>query len=306
MKKTTNKLDSTHQAILDRFRDSLLIEKHSSSATRYSYCHEIECFLFYLQENNLDYAEISTQDVKNYLVFRSENGQISSRTMAKVITVVKSFFTFVCNEKIRNENPALLLPKNKIHTHLPSTVDYNCIEKIFNEIDANTLIGIRDRAMFELIYSCGLRVSECLNLKLKDYYNSERRLIITGKRDKQRMVPVGDVAREYLELYLDNARSSFLGKKHSEWVFISREGDRLTREAAWYRLKEYAERAGVYSKIHTLRHSFATHLLQNGADLRSVQELLGHSDIRTTEIYTHVNTDDLQKAFDRAHQGKPF
>lgn len=297
---------SAMMTILDQYRESLLIERHASKATRDSYCCEIACFLSYLEDRKLDYDTVSTEDVRQYLLYRSEKSGLSSRTIARIITTLKSFFLFLCNERIRDDNPALLLPKNKIHTGLPQTIDYDCIDSIFSQIDTSSDIGLRDRTMFELIYSCGLRVSECLNLKVKDYYGVENRIIVTGKRDKQRMIPVGDIAKEYLELYISTSRIKLLGKNRADWLFISKKGKQLTREAAWYRLKEYASKAGVYAKIHTLRHSFATHLLQNGADLRSVQELLGHSDIRTTEIYTHVNTNDLLKAFDKAHENKPF
>lgn len=286
--------------IQEGFRESLLVEKHASKATRTSYCSEIACFLSFLKSENLDYETVTSTEIRDYLLKRSEDADLSSRTTSKIITILRSFFNYLCDEKIRDDDPTRLIPKNRVHTPLPQTVDYDCIEKIFAQIDTNEDIGLRDRAMFELIYSCGLRVSECLGLKMSDYFPSERRIVVTGKRDKQRMIPVGEVAMEFLDLYIDSARKNFLGKSKSDYIFL------LTREAAWARLKKYSQQAGVYAKIHTLRHSFATHLLQNGADLRSVQELLGHSDIRTTEIYTHVNTDNLLNAFDKARENKPF
>ena len=144
-------------------------------------------------------------------------------------------------------------------------------------------------------------MSECANLKLNRFYPEEKRIVVIGKGDKERMVPVGDVACQWLATYMEKARPTILEKRRSQYMFVDREREKLTREEIWHRLKKYCEKAGVYAKVHTLRHSFATHLLQGGADLRSVQELLGHKDIRTTEIYTHVNTDDLMKAFDKAH-----
>jgi len=155
--------------------------------------------------------------------------------------------------------------------------------------------------MFELIYSCGLRVSECANLRLNRYYSLEKKIVVLGKGNKERMIPVGDVAASYLETYIFSVRPRLLAGEKSPYLFISQEKRVITRSEIWYRLKKYCDAAGVDSKVHTLRHSFATHLLQNGADLRSVQELLGHSDIRTTEIYTHVNTDDLFRAFEASH-----
>ena len=294
-------MTTSDKAVLDGFNESLLIEKHASIATRDSYCREMACFLSFLEDKKLDFAEVSTSDLKEFLLFRTKEGNLSSRTTAKIITVLKSFYSYVIAEKIREDDPTELLPKNRIHKPLPQTIDYNCIDSILNQIDTSTDIGMRDRTLFELIYSCGLRVSESVNLKVTDYYKVEKRIVVIGKGDKQRMIPVGDVAVKLLESYLSETRPNLVKKTSEKHVFLSKNGTMLTREEIWNRLKIYSKKAGVYSKVHTLRHSFATHLLSNGADLRSVQELLGHSDIRTTEIYTHVNTDDLLKAFDNFH-----
>ena len=304
--KTTN--NTSRSEILDDFTQSLLIERHSSTATRDCYRHEVECFLSYLEEEGLSYESIDTLEIRAFLRYRATGGvasdqgstQLSSRTMSKVITALRMFFLFLQNERIREDDPMELIPRTKEPKKLPQTIDYNAVEKILNAIDISTDLGYRDRTMFELIYSCGLRVSECANLRLDRFYRAEKRLVVLGKGNKERMIPVGDVAVGYLDAYIAGARVNLLGKCKSPYMFISKRGDGLTREEIWNRLKIYCQKAGVYSKVHTLRHSFATHLLQGGADLRSVQELLGHKDIRTTEIYTHVNTDDLQKQFDSA------
>ena len=291
--------------ILEDFSQSLLIEKHASKATRQVYEHEIACFLSYINDNSLDYSTITTVQLKDYLLWRANGGQsdqkLSPRTMSRVITALKAFFSYLQNERIRNDDPTELLPKNKIPKRLPQTIDTDAVSRILDAIDTTSDIGFRDRTMLELIYSCGLRVSECANLRVGRYYSLERRLVVLGKGSKERMIPVGDVAASYLETYLNSVRPRLLGKTRSQIMFISQQQKPITREEIWYRLKKYAELAGVDSKVHTLRHSFATHLLQNGADLRSVQELLGHSDIRTTEIYTHVDTDDIFRAFEKAH-----
>lgn len=296
MKKT-----KTDEAVLDSFTESLLIEKHASLSTRDSYKRELSCFLCYLEENNLDFTTIITAQIKNYLVYRSANGNLSSRTMSKVITILRVFYRWVLDEHMRLDNPTELLEKNKMARNLPKVLDKTEVDKLLEVIDVSSDIGFRDRTLFELIYSCGLRVSECCSLKVTDFYKQERRIIVTGKGDKQRMIPVELEAIKYLEIYLKDIRPSLLGSHKNNYLFISKDGNVLTRQAVWYRLKDYAKQANLESKIHTLRHSFATHLLQNGADLRSVQELLGHSDIRTTEIYTHVNTDDLLDAFEKFH-----
>ena len=291
--------------ILEAFSESLLTERHASKATRDCYWHEIACLLDYLEEEGVSYTVADTYQIREFLVWRSKGGSsgepVSSRTMSKVITALRMFFLFLMNERLRDDDPMELIPHNKEPKKLPQTIDYDSVEKILNAIDTSTDIGTRDRAMFELIYSCGLRVSECANLKLNRFYPEEKRIVVIGKGDKERMVPVGDVACQWLATYMEKARPTILEKRRSQYMFVDREREKLTREEIWHRLKKYCEKAGVYAKVHTLRHSFATHLLQGGADLRSVQELLGHKDIRTTEIYTHVNTDDLMKAFDKAH-----
>ena len=291
--------------ILEDFSQSLLIEKHASKATREVYCRELACFLSYIQDNCLDYSTITTVQLKDYLLWRANGGtdgrKLSPRTMSRVITVLRSFFSYLQNERVRSDDPTELLPRNKTPKRLPQTIDTDAVARILEAIDTTTDIGFRDRTMFELIYSCGLRVSECANLRVGRYYSLERRLVVLGKGSKERMIPVGDVAAGYLETYISSVRPRMLGKTRSQIMFISQQQKPITRQEIWERLKKYAEAAGVDSKVHTLRHSFATHLLQNGADLRSVQELLGHSDIRTTEIYTHVDTDDIFKAFEKAH-----
>ena len=304
---TTDKatVNDPKKEILEAFSESLLTERHASKATRDCYWHEVACLLDYLEEEGVSYTVADTYQIREFLVWRSKGGSsgepVSSRTMSKVITALRMFFLFLMNERLRDDDPMELIPHNKEPKKLPQTIYYDSVEKILNAIDTSTDIGTRDRAMFDLIYSCGLRVSECANLKLNRFYPEEKRIVVIGKGDKERMVPVGDVACQWLATYMEKARPTILEKRRSQYMFVDREREKLTREEIWHRLKKYCEKAGVYAKVHTLRHSFATHLLQGGADLRSVQELLGHKDIRTTEIYTHVNTDDLMKAFDKAH-----
>lgn len=294
-------MTASYEALLQSFNESLIVEKHVSSATRDSYLHEVTCFFNYLQSNSFDVSTVTTTNLMDYLVYRSEANHLSSRTLAKVITILRVFFRYVCSEKMREDDPTELIPKNKIHKKLPETADFDSIDKILEAIDTSDNIGLRDRAIFELIYSCGLRVSECANLKLNNYYNKEHRIIVTGKGNKQRMEPVGETAIYYLESYLKNSRPNLLKKKNSQYVFVTAVGVKITRQEIWERLKIYSKKVGIDIKVHTLRHSFATHMLRNGADLRSVQELLGHSDIRTTEIYTHVDTEKLFQEFEKAH-----
>ena len=293
------------ESILQAFTESLLIEKHASKATRDVYAREVARFFLFLKENGCDCETVKTEELKSFLLWRANGGdtgiKLSPVTLSRVITVLRAFFSYLQRERIREDDPTELLPGNRKPKKLPKTIDCDAVQKILDSIDTDTDIGYRDRTMFELIYSCGLRVSECAFVRLNRYYSTEKRLVVLGKGDKERMIPVGDIAADYLSTYIASVRPRLLGKAKSPYMFISQEHRVITREEIWHRLKKYCEIAGVDSRVHTLRHSFATHMLQRGADLRSVQELLGHSDIRTTEIYTHVNTDDLFRAFEASH-----
>ena len=294
-------MKTSNSQILDSFMDCLLTERHASLATRDVYRREIACFFSYLDSNNLEYDTITSAQLKQYLIDNAQERKLSAVTNSRVITALRLFFTFLNQQHIRDDNPTELIKDVRHPKHLPETEDYDSIETFLSVIDTSDPIGLRDMAIFELIYSCGLRVSECCNLLMTEYYPQESRIKVTGKGDKQRILPVGDIAQEALNSYIQNARSQLLGKKKSKSVFISAKGTQITRQEVWNRLRIYSELSGVKLHVHTLRHSFASQLLRNGADLRSVQELLGHSDIRTTEIYTHVNTEDLLEAFQKFH-----
>lgn len=294
-------MKTSNSQILDSFMDCLLTERHASLATRDVYRREIACFFSYLDSNNLEYDTITSAQLKQYLIDNAQERKLSAVTNSRVITALRLFFTFLNQQHIRDDNPTELIKDVRHPKHLPETEDYDSIETFLSVIDTSDPIGLRDMAIFELIYSCGLRVSECCNLLMTEYYPQESRIKVTGKGDKQRILPVGDIAKEALNSYIQNARSQLLGKKKSKSVFISAKGTQITRQEVWNRLRIYSELSGVKLHVHTLRHSFASQLLRNGADLRSVQELLGHSDIRTTEIYTHVNTEDLLEAFQKFH-----
>lgn len=291
----------TNNRIAEVFSENLLTERHASQATREIYSREIACFFSYLESHNLSYLEIDTQGIRDYLIINARERNLGPSTNSRVITALRLFFDFLNKEGLRKDDPTELIGKVRKARNLPVTVDAEGVDAFLNSIDTSDALGMRDRALFELIYSCGLRVSECCNIKMTDYYNRERRVTVTGKGDKQRMVPVGDYAAEALDSYISGARNDLLGQKKSRYLFISKQGRPITRQEVWVRLKYYSDLCGIDLKVHTLRHSFATQLLKNGADLRSVQEFLGHSDIRTTEIYTHVNTDDLLNAFRRFH-----
>lgn len=302
-------MHSVHRQLLDEYLDYLILEKRLATPTVALYRRETERYVTFLEESGLEVETVQVKDISIYLVKRTEDGQLSMRTQARNLSTLKSFHRFLCVQRIRDDNPVELHEHPKLVAPLPKTASYESIEALLETIPQNTLLGYRDRTLFELIYSCGLRISEACSLKVSDYQKKERLLRIIGKRDKERIVPVGEIAASFLNTYIQVVRPKLLKEKlfSQDALFAGRRGDALTRALVWKRFKEYCNKAGVDAKVHTLRHSFATHLLRGGADLRSVQELLGHANIRTTQIYTHVDTDDLHDAFLQFHpdaQGK--
>lgn len=292
------------EELTDEYHDFLTFERRLSPSTVDVYCREATLYTRLLDIQGISPMDVEASEIVRYLTERSRDGRLCARTQARNMTALKSFHRFLIDRKFRSDNPVELLDPPKLPASLPRAAGYDEVDALLSVIDADdpSGLGMRDLAMFELIYSCGLRVSEANALNIGDYFPQEGLLRVIGKRDKQRIVPVGDVAQEYLARYLESVRPKLLGARFREQtLFVGRRGRPLTRALIWKRFKRYCELAGVDAKVHTLRHSFATHLLRGGADLRSVQELLGHSDIGTTQIYTHVDTDDLYAAFKEYH-----
>lgn len=290
--------------LLDDFYDYLTLERRLSGATVSIYGHEAKLYLKHLDGKGISALAAMAPDISLYLVERSRNGNLTAKTQARNLTSLRSFHQFLVHRKYRPDNPVELLDPPKLPVSLPRVVSYDAVDALLSVIDKDdpSGLGMRDLAMFELIYSCGLRISEANSIRIGDYYPKEGLIRVIGKRDKQRIIPVGEVAKEYLAKYISEVRPKLLGARFREQtLFVGRRGSPLTRALIWKRFKHYCNLAGIDAKVHTLRHSFATHLLRGGADLRSVQELLGHSDISTTQIYTHVDTDDLKDAFMKYH-----
>lgn len=283
------------------FEDYLNIELRMATNTVDTYMREIREFLSWLRQEGFHAAGINTDEISRYIIFR-QSVEISARTVSRIISTLKSYFEFIIQSGLRKDNPLRMIDMPRLARHLPEVMTVEEVDFFLQEIDCTTISGIRDRALFELIYSCGLRVSEAVGLKVSDLYFEEGLIKVTGKGSKERLIPLGEKAEYWLKTYLNEGRPGFVKSgKHSGALFLNRFGNGLSRKGMWKRFRETAERAGVSGKIHTLRHSFATHLLQGGADLRSVQELLGHADISTTQIYTHLDNSDLQKAHREYH-----
>ncbi len=285
------------------YEDYLISELNLSAATIEIYRRETGMFFSYLEKGSSQLSEISSSDIENYLKYRTEKDSLSARTTARIMSSLRSLFRFLQLEDVRKDNPVTVLDMPKGSHTLPSVFSSEEIESFFDSIDMAKPAGIRDRALFEVIYSCGLRISEVADLKCSDIYGEEGLIRVFGKGSKERVVPLGEVSLYWINKYLENGRRALLKGKQSEYLFINCFGEKIGRKGIWKKFKEITGKADMEGKVHTLRHSFATHLLRNGADLRSVQEMLGHSDISTTQIYTHLNRSDLRKYYNENHPG---
>lgn len=282
--------------IVDEYEMYLSLERRLSKATIAIYTSELSLFL----EAGHDIDTVSMQEVQAYVVEQAQLRSLSGRSVAKLLSALRSFFTYLQTKGARSDNPVSLLPRPKEGMRLPDVASVDEVERLLATIDDSDALGLRDRALFELIYSCGLRISEACSLSVSHYHKDA--VTVLGKRNKMRRIPVGDVARLWVDAYLEESRPTLVGPHLGEkTLFVGRRGEGLTRQAVHKRFTAYAKAADLDITVHTLRHSYATHMLAGGADLRSVQQLLGHSDIKTTQIYTHVDTGALQAAYERFH-----
>ena len=299
---TTNEYDitSVDRELVRSFGDTISYSFRLSEKTREVYCREASLFLTFLNKNNLKLEEVTPTLIEKYVIEREDENGIQTRTAGKVLSSLRIFFKFLKNEKIVESNPAKLVAKPKDPVILPHTISEDEIEELLNQFD-DDLLGRRDYALFELIYSSGMRISEAVSLNVSSWRREEKAINVIGKRNKERIVFVGDIAFDAVEEYLWNVRPKLLSKKNQkeQALFLNRRGGRLTRQAAHLRFQECTHSLGLDATIHTLRHSFASHMIKNGADIRSVQEMLGHSDIKTTQIYTQLDTSTLLEAYDK-------
>ena len=285
----------TIEDLLLRFHsDTVSVERLSeNSAATYEECAKI--FLNWLQSEQVKLAAVNPQVLMSYLIWRRSVLKCDELTIAKDISALRALGSYLVRQNFWEENHAMLLDRPKASRSLPKVLSIEQVDKLLDMIDVSEPLGIRDRALFELIYSCGLRISEAAGLKVENLHLKERLLIVRGKGDKERMVPFGQSAKEKLEQYLMEVRPLLVGNKVVAEVFVNYKGEPMSRKGIWKNFKALEVKAGLHAKVHTLRHSFATHLLAGGMDLRSVQELLGHSDLATTTIYTHVDDKQLRE-----------
>lgn len=289
------------EEVLQVFLDFLSVEKGLSSNTVFSYSRDIQKLYQFFQKEKLSWLKAGEEDLVCFIHHQSRAG-LSPRSMARVISSMKSFYRFLVLDGIFKKNPAVNLSSPKTWLALPKFLTVKQVETLLKQPDEESVHGIRDKAMLELLYATGLRASELITLKTNDLNLEDGFLLCLGKGGKERLVPVGGSAVKAIRQYLDDARPKLL-KRPSEFLFVTQRGGAFTRQGFWKLLKGYAQKAGLDSKIspHVLRHSFATHLLERGADLRSVQLMLGHSQITTTQVYTHVSRKRLRRAYDKFH-----
>lgn len=292
---------------IESFLDYKYLMNSRSEHTKDSYRRDLMQFSSFLDKEHLDFKEVTYQIILNYLSeIRFVNGKVlTNKTIARKVSALRSFYQYLQQKEVVNDNPFIQVKSGKIKRKLPDFLFEEEIEMLLEGIDEETEMGIRNRALLELIYACGLRVSEAANLKLENIDFTERYIRVTGKGNKERIVPFYEAIGNRVWEYCLGVRSDLMSKNNQshDYVFVSMTGNKLTTRGIQYILNEQVKRCGLSFQVHphTLRHSFATHLLDHGCDLRIVQEFLGHSSLSTTQIYVHVTTGKLKEAYFAAH-----
>ncbi len=287
--------------LIDQFLNYMRIERGVSENTIEAYGRDLRGLIDFIEKEGIPCQKINIHLLSNYIAYLSK--RLSRRSLARNISAIRTFFKFLVLEGVIEENPARFLEVPKVSKTLPGILNEHEIELLLNQPSDSTPIGIRDKAMIELLYATGVRVSELVHLRISDVDLSVGYIKVKGKGSKERFVPIGEKAVSVLKEYINKARSKFDKKKGSPYLFLNNRGKPFSRQGFWKMLKSYAKKAGIKKRItpHIIRHSFATHLLKNGADLRSVQMMLGHSDISTTQIYTHIDRSYLKEVYNRCH-----
>lgn len=292
-----------NQELIKQFIIYLKLEKGLAKNTLIAYEQDLNKLLQFLilEKNNSLFTKLSLQDLQNFLIFLYDFG-LNEKSQARIISALKSFYKYLSIENLIEENPAYLLEQPKLERKIPDTLAFEEIQIIMESTDLSTDLGYRNRSILELLYSCGLRVSELINIKLSDLYLDVDYIKVIGKGNKERLIPIGSESKKYIENYISEYRKELKPLKE-QFLFLNRRGNKLTRVMIFYIVKEATLKAGIDKNVspHTFRHSFATHLVEGGADLRAVQEMLGHSSITTTEIYTHLNNDYLKSTINQFH-----
>lgn len=291
------------ESLIQEFIEYLGHEKGLATNTLESYGRDLRQYCGFLSEDTSQTPETASQaTIVAYLMMLRKQGKATA-TIARRLAALKAFYQFMLKENYVTKDPTDELSSPKLERKLPKVLTVEEVEKLLNQPDASNPTGIRDKAMLEVLYATGIRVSELVSLNLDDVDFDERFVRCVGKGSKERVVPIGEIAVNSLKAYLSKGRPKLVSNPNENALFLNHHGRRLTRQGFWKIVKKYAAQLGIRKEItpHTLRHSFATHLLENGADIRAVQEMLGHADISTTQIYTHVTKDRLKDVYARSH-----
>ncbi|MBA1272124.1 site-specific tyrosine recombinase XerD [Stutzerimonas azotifigens] len=288
--------------LIDQFLDALWLEKGLADNTREAYRSDLGLFNGWLHERGVALSDAGREIILDHLAWRLGNGY-QARSTARFLSGLRGFYRYLWREGQVGQDPTLRVETPRLGRPLPKTLSEADVEALLAAPDTAEPLGMRDRAMLEVLYACGLRVTELISLTLEQVSLRQGVLRTFGKGNKERLVPMGDEAMHWIERYLREARGELLAGKASDVLFPSQRGDQMTRQTFWHRIKLHAKVAGIGKSIspHTLRHAFATHLLNHGADLRTVQMLLGHSDLSTTQIYTHIARARLQELHAQHH-----
>lgn len=289
--------------LIDTFLNYLSVERGLSNNTIISYREDLNTYLDFIEKSNIDVlSKISKNNITNFMFAQKERG-IGANSIARRLAAIRMFHRFLTRERILKSDPSTLIESPKLWKRVPETLSLNEVEALIAQPNVRDAQGIRDKAILETLYATGMRVSEAVNLR-KDNVNLDIGFLrCIGKGSKERVIPLGKKAIAGIQRYLEVSRPKFLKGKESEFLFVSRFGKKISRQSFWKIIKKHAQAARIKKPIkpHILRHSFATHLLEHGADLRSVQEMLGHSNISTTQIYTHINKDRLKSVHKQFH-----
>ena len=290
------------KALIDRFLDAIWMERGLSENTLGAYRADLVALAQRLDSKGIRLMSASRADVMDYIAWRVEGGA-KPRSTARQLSSFRRFYRYLLREGIVSEDPTVNIAMPKIGRSLPQSLTEQDVDSLLASPKVAEPLGHRDRTMLEVLYATGVRVSELINLKLGQINLNQGVLRIVGKGDRERLIPLGDEAQDWIREFIEGARGEILLERQTEFLFPTRRGDRMTRQAFWHIIKRYAKKAGIVKKLspHTVRHAFATHLLNNGADLRVVQLLLGHSDVSTTQIYTHVARERMKELHSRHH-----
>lgn len=286
--------------LIDQFLDAAWVEQGLSDNTLSAYGSDLRIFAKWLAEKPM--LDVDAGELSNFLASRYKDG-IGNRSSARILSSLRRFYGYYIRENRIKIDPTALIESPHIGQVLPTSLSEKDVELLLEAPEVTNALGFRDRAMLEMLYATGLRVSELVNLKFEQISFRQGVVRIIGKGNKERLVPVGEEAMSWLEDYIGNARAALLGERQCDYLFVTNRADGMTRQAFWHIIKRHAKKAGINKELspHTLRHAFATHLLNHGADLRVVQLLLGHADLSTTQIYTHIARERLKELHAKYH-----